>query len=389
MDSTTRSLAACALVLLGTACHRAGTLDPADVIARETGHRTPRLTGEERDRYLRQARLFDDVDPSRRDLLEGPPSPDGARFDAPLVCDFVEPSLERVPAAGTTPKFFCRLEGGDGTMVKVKYGRSNREIYGEVLASRLLWAVGVASDADYPVRMRCRGCPVEPWLAYRDFPRPDPSPRGLRTIDDAVVQRLYPGVVLQEHVDQGWSFDDLDAIDARAGGAPRAQVDAFRLLAAFIAHGDDKHENQRLVCPLEALDAAGRCRAPRLLIADLGSTFGRGANTLGFIDGGSRPTFAAWSTLPMWEDRGACRAHRAARETDGDPPVSEAGRRFLAARLSALTPRQIRDLFTAARIERLGETTRDPDGRERPVTVEDWSVAFERRRAEIVEARCP
>ena len=45
-------------------------------------------------------------------------------------------------------------------------------------------------------------------------------------------------------------------------------------------------------------------------------------------------------------------------------------------------------MSTAARIERLGETA-EIDGRTRVVTVEDWARAFERRRAEILDARCP
>jgi hypothetical protein len=175
--------------------------------------------------------------------------------------------------------------------------------------------------------------------------------------------------MLQEHADQGWSFDEL---------APGEQTDALRLLAAFIAHGDDKPENQRLVCPFDAIGAYNRCTMPRLLIADLGSTFGRGANGLGLIDGKSRPTFAAWSTLPVWEDRATCRVHWATRNAHGNPVISEGGRRFAAARLAALTSRQIRDLFTVARVERLGAAS-----------IDEWARAFERRRAEIVETRCP
>lgn len=38
---------------------------------------------------------------------------------------------------GQSPKFACRI--GDGDPFKVKYGATNGEVYGEVLATRLLW----------------------------------------------------------------------------------------------------------------------------------------------------------------------------------------------------------------------------------------------------------
>jgi hypothetical protein len=374
-------------VLLSPGCS-AGTLDPAVSLARAAGRRVHLLSADERREYLRRARLFDDVDPRLHDLLAGPPDAHHFVFDARVGCDFIEPRNDRVPARGTTPKFFCTLRHGRHDDVKVKYGRSDREVYGEMLGSRLLWALGLAVDRDYAVRVHCHGCPRDPWATYRAFPHPDASPRATTEIDDAVLQELYSGVILEERADQGWRLDELDLVDEADGGAPRVEVDAFRLLAAFIAHGDDKPENQRLVCPFAAVDAQGRCDAPRLLVADLGSTFGRGANGWGLIDAQSRADFAAWSALPVWQDRAACRVHLATRTSRPNPVVSEAGRAFLAARLSALSRAQLVQLFTAARIERLGDTWRAPDGRTRPVTIDDWVAAFERRRAEIVDARC-
>jgi hypothetical protein len=398
-----RGWALALLVAAAGACgrHSHGQFDAAHALA--AAARLAPVSAAERRECLRRARIFENVHVATRDLTKGPPDAHGFAFLAPVSCDFIEPRAARVPTGGTTPKFFCTLRHPQGhDDVKVKYGRDNREIYGEVLASRLLWALGLAVDRDYPVRVRCHGCPREPWIAYRDFPGRDLSPRETRELDDAVIQRLYPGVPIEECLrvdhgrcaqardDQGWVFTDLDLVDEAAGGASRAEVDALRLLAAFIAHGDDKPENQRLVCPFDAIDGAGHCRAPRLLIADLGSTFGRGASrVLGLIDTDARPSWAAWSTLPVWEDAAACRAHLKARLAPAHPTISEAGRRFLAERLAALTDTQIRGLFTVARVERMGELRLGADGPARPVTVEDWVDAFKRRRAEVVEHRCP
>lgn len=383
---------ACGLVAaVASGCHHAGSLDAARLIEEGRGPHLRPFTAADRREALRRARIFAPVDVARRDLLAGPADRDRFGFLARVSCDFIEPRADRVPVGGTTRKFFCALRHGrDHADVKIKYGRDNPEVQGELLGSRLLWALGVAVDHDYAVRVRCHHCPADPWAAYRAYPRRDDGPRGLVLLDDAMLQRLYPAATIEERADEGWTFDELDLVDPSVGGASRAEVDALRLLAAFIAHGDDKPSNQRLVCPFDAIAPDGTCTAPRLLLGDLGSTFGRGAaSPLHPIDRASRPSFAAWSTLPVWKDPVACRAWLSARDGAADPLVHEAGRRFLAERLAALDDRQLHDLFTVARVTLLDETTVGNDGRRRPVTVDDWVAAFKRRRAGIVDHRCP
>jgi len=385
------TLAAAVAATAGCEHHNHGSYDAARALADAAKARLAPVSAADRRDYLKRARIFERVDVAQRDLLTGPHDPYAVAVDDLVPCDFIEPKKERVPTGGTTPKFFCTVRHQHPHVdVKIRYGRQNREIYGEVLGSRLFWALGLAVDRNYPVRVRCHDCPEDPWRTYRDYPASDPSPRKTRVIEDAVMQRLYPAAVIETRDDEGWSFGELDLVDEAAGGASRAEVDALRLLAAFVAHGDDKPDNQRLVCPFSAIDAAGHCSEPRLLIADLGSTFGRGTSRVfGLIDKDARPSFAAWSSLPMWEDARSCRAHLTARASASHPVIHESGRRLLAERLSALSDAQIRALFLAARIDRLAETTLGSDDKARLVTVDDWVAAFKRRRQQLVDNRCP
>ena len=71
-----------------------------------------------------------------------------------MVCDYLDKTL-----SGRSPKFACRR--GEDDELKVKYGGTNGEVYGEVLATRLLWVLGFGADAMYPVNVICRGCPQE------------------------------------------------------------------------------------------------------------------------------------------------------------------------------------------------------------------------------------
>src|SRR5436853_379570 len=75
---------------------------------------------------------------------------------------------------------------------------------------------------------------------------------------------------------------------------PRDEIDALRLLAVFLAHWDNKAENQRLVC-LDAGYRAGECRQPLLMIQDVGATFGP-----------AKVNLSQWRQQPMWLNRGTC-----------------------------------------------------------------------------------
>ena len=74
----------------------------------------------------------------------------------------------------------------------MKFGRDNGEVYAEVAATRLFWALGFPADHMYPVRVRCEGCP-----AGKEATREDAS--GLILFDPASIERKFKG---QAHRDQ-------------------------------------------------------------------------------------------------------------------------------------------------------------------------------------------
>ena len=149
------------------------------------------------------------------------------------MCDYRDKKL-----SGLSPKFACLIERDDE--VKVKFGGNNGEVYGEVLATRLLWALGFAADRMYPVNVICRGCPAE----FLGIERPNRESR----FDSAVIERKLAGSEWGPEDKHGWSWAELDRVNEEAGGAPRAHRDALKLLAVLRQHSDTKPEQQRIVC---------------------------------------------------------------------------------------------------------------------------------------------
>jgi hypothetical protein len=306
---------------------------------------------------------------------------DGFKVDATVSCAFAYPDE---PLSGATPKFDCELAPKD--VVKVKYGLKNGEVFAEVAASRLFWALGFLADRMYPVKVICLNCPPDPYRASTvDWSLGRPSNLATRLFDPAAIERQFDGEEIEVPKFKGWSWQELDAVADNEDGASRAHVDGLKLLAAFIQHVDSKPENQAIVCADADLgrDREGNatCANPRLMVKDLGSSFAA-ASKVWF----TKMNLASWRSVDIWRDERACRAELTSSivGTLSHPRISEPGRKFLADRLSLLSDEQIRDLFTAARVERREDRI---DGH--AVTVDDWVEVFKDKRDQIVNHRCP
>jgi hypothetical protein len=311
---------------------------------------------------------------------------DAAAFDRPLADAFQAPILPcrfvLEEPSGTSPKFACVVDIGNGRTetIKVKYGR-NPEIQAEAAGTRLLRELGFAADRVTVVpRVRCYGCPQFPfftmqltalthtqWLAGRGYER------GYADFEWAAVERKFAAPSIETNSLEGWAWYEL-----KASQAPRAEVDALRLLAVFLAHWDNKASNQRLVCLDQPAPADGQpCARPLLMIQDLGATFGP-----------HKVNVAKWRDMPVWADRRRCVVSMHALPYRGatfsDATISEQGRAMLADRLAAFDETRIRQLFTDARFPQFYSGTDD----ERDLRA--WTGAFRSRVAQIAHAGpCP
>jgi hypothetical protein len=291
--------------------------------------------------------------------------PDGLPDD--ITCTF-----KMTPVSGTVRKFTCALPSGE--LVKVKY--AGPEPHGEVAASRLLLALGFGADhVGFVRRVRCQGCPWSPFatMAAVTLARAgglyERVARSERAVDFewVSVERRFEGEQIRTDTVEGWTFHEF----ASARTASPTHADALRLLAVFLAHWDNKSENQRLVCLSGPAGADGRCRTPLAMLQDVGATFGP-----------RKVNLAAWRTATIWTDRARCEIGMPDMPHGGATfvpvQISEAGRRFLGDRLASFSPQQIAALFRGARFEpRYG-------------AVQDWVDVFRARVAQITDGpACP
>jgi hypothetical protein len=355
-----------------------GLASPAAATRAEKAHSLKSLTPGERLAYLRRAQIWHPVDVPSMDVRRGPELPGAFTPMQDLTCRYEDKKM-----GGTTPKFSCVVPPDDD--VKVRYRPWNGKVYAAVAATRLFWALGFATDAEYPVRVTCLDCPEDPWSKK--------EPRLPQVVFERAVIERHPDVgIAVAGKDPQWGWDELKNVDEVAGGSSRAQLDGAKLLAAFVQHTDNKAINQSLGCAREGVrrDEAGTetCSAPLLVVSDLGNTFGHGsfihARTVGSAN------YHEWSRVPMWKDPARCQAElpgNIMHPTLKHPVISEAGRRFLADLLMQLTDDQIRGLFEVSDMPDRG--WREPEDRDHNGTVDQWVAAFHARRDQIVNHTCP
>jgi hypothetical protein len=316
---------------------------------------------------IRHAQVWERTDIASMDMKAGPQDVKGWAPEATVTCEYVDKKVS------STPKFYCSIPPDDE--IKVKFGQDNGEVYGEVAATRLLWALGFGADRMYPVKVICHNCPEN---AVRNG-KPVP---GVRTFDPAAIERKMPGDTIEISEDSGWGWTELNFVDPAVGGAPKAHRDALALLAAMIQHTDSKPTQQRLICRDRLMglpaDPTGKCAHAFMELNDVGRTFGK-ANAFNRDMPGS-VSLKAWTAMRVWKDPAKCVADipKSMTGTLDSPVISEDGRKFLADLLMQLTDQQLRDLFEVSRF-----TKRDPAS-----TIDAWVNAFKQKRDEIVNASC-
>jgi hypothetical protein len=370
-------------------------------------------TPKDRIEALRVALLFTPRAVGDADILQGPPQdPKQFQFhpNDKVICDFDKPGSQM---GGKTPKFSCKItkvESANGQVqvltaqmeeepVKVKFGANDKEIYAEVVSTRLMWALGYYADSWFSVKVQCNNCPSDPESGS--------GSKETRNYDAATIVRKHPGHKMYEQgkSEEGWSWKELDEYNGR----PIAEKDGLKLLGAFIQHSDNKPPQQRLVCNGVKVDQSTHpftttCQQSKMIVQDVGATFGSGG--LFTSNDTAKMNLHEWSGAELWRKTGkpgmsdadcpVCQARltKSLTAKDGlsDPTISEEGRRFLAGLMCQLTDAQIEALFKAAHVVDMPEYHNGDgsfkQGLDEATIQKQWVEAFRAKREELASGRC-
>jgi hypothetical protein len=345
------------------------------------------FTAAERARAEQTAKVWRTPDPGYDPVLgynpatgprRGAPPVDANGLAKPINC---VANKDESPGAGTTPKFHCSVAGvtdEDGNLIRYKIkphfkGQSrdkrNGEIYGEFLSSRFSHALGFFADDAWVADVRCPDCEKS---LTRSFQGASFSP-----FQPAAGVELPLGKGLDVNCNNKDAASLADSLQKLLqNGAPRAEIDAFKLWLAFIDHGDTKTDNHKLACLKSRKNGDTRICEPSqavFYVGDMGSTFGYSRSSE------NKATLEVWRKKdPIEVSGGRCSANA---KSVGDTNISEGGRRLLAAGLQRLLDAEKRNRT----ITKVFEASRNAE-RDRPAA--EWAAEFERKARMIIDARC-
>ena len=368
-----------------------GILFPgALLVAMPVAAQTPQescFTAEARAQAEQRAKVYREPDPGYNPVLgynpaqgprRGSPPVDSSGLARPINC---VANKDLSPGAGTTPKFHCSVPGvvdEDGQPIRYKIkphfkGQSpdkrNGEIYGEFLSSRFSKALGFFADDEWVADVNCPDCEKSLTKSFQGAPFSSFQPAA------GIELSLGKGIDVKcSGKDSGALAGSLQKL--LQSGAPRAEIDAFKLWLAFIDHGDTKTDNHKFACLKSTKNGDTRTCDPGeavFYVSDMGSTFGysTASEKKARLDGWSRKD-------PIKVSGGNCTTTA---KSVGDASISEAGRQLLAKNLQRLLDAEKTDgtITGVFRASRNAERDRSP---------EEWTREFERKARTIIDARC-
>ena len=344
-------------------------------------------TAQERARAEQTAKVYRTPDPGYDPVLGYDPA-SGPRRGAPPVDDkgFAQlincvANKDPSPGKGTTPKFYCSVPGNadaDGNLVRLKIkpqfkGQSpdkrNGEIYGEFLSSRFSKAVGFFADDEWVADVNCPDCEKS---LTKSFQGTSFSPfQPAAGIELPLAHGIDVKCNGKDSAPLGETLTNL-----LKNGAPRAEIDAFKLWLAFIDHGDTKTDNHKFACLKSKKNGDVRTCEPGeavFYVSDMGSTFGFSSASE------KKARLDTWRKKnPIEVKDGVCTANA---KSVGDTRISEEGRKLLADNLQRLLDAEQQNQT----ITRVFAASRNAE-RDRPAA--EWAAEFVRKARMIIDARC-
>ena len=346
------------------------------------------FTAEERARAEQTAKVWQAPDPGYDPVLGYNPAKGPRRGAPPVDQNGIAKAIDCVankdekPGAGTTPKFHCSVAGvtdEDGNLIRYKIkphfkgqtlDKRNGEIYGEFLSSRFSKALGFFADDEWVADVRC----------------PDCEKSLTKSFQGASFSPFQPAAGIELPLARGLDVKCNDKDSAPLGetlqkllqnGAPRAEIDAFKLWLGFIDHGDTKADNHKFAC-LDSKKNPDNTRACKpdeavFYVGDMGSTWGFSRSSE------NKATLETWRKKnPIEVSGGRCTTTA---KSVGDTNISEAGRKLLADGLQRLLDSEKQNKT----ITRVFAASRNAE-RDKPPA--EWAAEFERKARMIIDARC-
>jgi hypothetical protein len=240
--------------------------------------------------------------------------------------------------------------------IKVKYLRPAHpnhdtrfnEVFTEVAATRIMWALGFPADHDYPVATAsCVGCDADPFADNQKDNRAllHDAPAVFKV---ATIERQLSWDDIDPENDETWSWQDAATFygNGQFTRQQKVEYDAYRLALGLFTYHNAIDIQNRLACAQWKPGAEDPkiCTQPMILVQDLGSTFGKNS----FLGANPRGSFNDWKGQTVFSKPEACELRST---LDGPKQPLKEAQDLLITRLAALDRARVRAIFQVARFD--------------------------------------
>jgi hypothetical protein len=323
------------------------------------------------------------------------------RTGQPIQVDDVKVVVREDKGGELRSALFARSDAANAEeikadQVKVKYllppfpnhDRRYNEVFTEVAATRILWALGFPADRMYSaLAANCVGCTADP---FKDNLTDNKASLRDKAVPFSVVaiERLLAWDAIDPKNDETWSWADAAAL--YASGWTREQkvgFDAYRLALGLLTYHNPLDSQNRLVCAewKAGADNPKVCVQAVILVQDVGSSFGKP----GSLGTNSRGDFAGWQSQTVFSSPDRCELKYPLK---GDSTVLKEAQDLLLRRLENLDRERVKAIFAAARFQMVDQKQLERLRHSGAANVEDaalneWTDVFMRHVAEVRAAR--
>ncbi len=272
-----------------------------------------------------------------------------------------------------------------------------REVFTEVVGTRLMWALGFPADNIYPVeKLICFGCNNHPFEQLKstinmEEVRKSANPFGViinynAQFTSPIIERRYE----PKKIGESWDFDVItkDNVVKNWTAEQKNDFEAMILAVSLINYYNPIAQQNRLHCESKPKD--NQCDYPMAMIQDVGSTLG--GDHPGLFNSGiaipglmqnPRGELSAFENGKIFANAATCQLGHAFGEVTH---ISNSGMSSFLARLNAadLTEEKVRAIFEASRIVNADPELRDTLGAN--VVLNRWVQAFMNHVQEVKSA---
>ncbi len=269
-------------------------------------------------------------------------------------------------------------------ILKVRYTKldgRNVENYTSSAASRILWAMGVASHRNIMTeRISCFGCSKDPFKGQKASVM-QAGKYAVEVFPEASIELKFAGKRLYSPLQKPWDWAQLFLLQKKLSAQQILQAETFALVTHFLTFTSTNSLQNALVCTAKSKTNSNQCETVVAMSHDIGAAFG---TRIGTANGKDHPRgdIAAYRKNSIFK-KGTCEF--AYTKSDGTLPIkiSDQARSEFLQRAKILDYETLRTIVSASKLSRLNFSQND-------IHVADdlWVNAITEKIQEVASASC-